>query len=212
MTHDTPAPAAQNPAEDLAWLRQLAEGGARAPMRGASLLMFGGLLYGLASLFHWGLLVGSVPLPVDSLWIGWVGATVAYWVVLAIVIPRLNRTKGVHTTANKASGIAWSGMGWGIFALFLSMAVLAWRLGGPSPEMWALIPSVILVFYAVGWTVSATMFRSRAMGMLAAASFVSAPALAALAGTSWLYLAYAACLFGLMALPGYLFMRAANRA
>jgi len=207
MTHD-----AKTSAEDIAWMRRLAEEGAGTPMRGASILMAGGILYGLASLFHWALESGVTPLGVDLTWMGWGAATLVFWGVLAITIHRLKRAEGAHTHANRASGIAWSAMGWGIFALFVSMAVLTWRLGGEASQtLFVLIPSVILVFYAVGWAVSAAMFRSRAMWILSIATFIAAPVLAAFAETPVLYLIYAAALFGLMALPGYMFMRAASR-
>ena len=203
----------EDPAADIAFMRRLAEEGSTAPMRGGSILMAGGLLYAAASLFHWVLLTGAVPLSVESTWIGWLGATVIFWGVLALAIPRLKRGEGAQTHANRASGIAWSGMGWGIFALFISMAVLGWRMGdAATPALFVLIPSVILVFYGVGWAVSAAMFRSRTMWILSFASFAAAPVLAALAETSTLYLAYAAALAGLMGLPGYLYMRAAKQA
>lgn len=206
MTHDT-----DNAAADIAWMRRLAEEAGEAPMQGASLLMFGGLLYGLASLFHWAVVTGALPIAGDSLWIGWVVATVAYWVVLAVVIPRLRRGAAVSTTANRASGMAWSGMGWGIFALFLAMSVLGWRMGEASLEpMFALIPSIIMVFYGVGWAVSASMHKSRTMWILSLASFAAAPLMALFAGQAAQYLAYAAALFLLMALPGGLLMRAAR--
>jgi hypothetical protein len=54
------------------------------------------------------------------------------------------------------------------------------------------------------------MTRSKSLWTLALASFAAAPALAVLSGTSWQYLAYAVALFGLMALPGFLLMRAAK--
>lgn len=206
MTHDT-----DNAAADIAWMRRLAEEAGEAPMQGASLLMFGGLLYGLASLFHWAVVTGGLPIAGDNLWIGWVVATVAYWVVLAVVIPRLRRGAAVSTTANRASGMAWSGMGWGIFALFLAMSVLGWRMGEASLEpMFALIPSIIMVFYGVGWAVSASMHKSRTMWILSLASFAAAPLMALFAGQAAQYLAYAAALFLLMALPGGLLMRAAR--
>ena len=206
MTHDT-----DNAAADIAWMRRLAEEAGEAPMQGASLLMFGGLLYGLASVFHWAVVTGALPIAGDSLWIGWVVATVAYWVVLAVVIPRLRRGAAVSTTANRASGMAWSGMGWGIFALFLAMSVLGWRMGEASLEpMFALIPSIIMVFYGVGWAVSASMHKSRTMWILSLASFAAAPLMALFAGQAAQYLAYAAALFLLMALPGFLLMRAAR--
>jgi hypothetical protein len=201
----------EDPAADIAWMRQLAEEGARTPMQGSSLLMFGGLLYGLASLFHWAIVVDLIPLADDQIWIGWVVATVAYWIVLAVTIPRLRRA-GVSTTANRAAGIAWSGMGWGIFALFVAMSVLGWRVADEAVinAMFALIPSIIMVFYGVGWAVHAEMQRSRMLWVLSLSSFVAAPLLALFAGHAEQYLAYAAALFGLMALPGFLLMRQAR--
>jgi len=201
----------EDPAADIAWMRRLAEEGAQAPMQGNSLLMFGGLLYGLASLFHWGIIVGLVPLDGNQVWIGWVAVTVVYWGILAVTIPRLRRA-GVSTTANRAAGIAWSGMGWGIFAMFLAMVVLGWRLAEEAAlnAMFALIPSIIMVFYGVGWAVHAEMQRSRLLWVLSLSSFAAAPLLALFAGQAEQYLAYAGALFLLMALPGWLLMRQAR--
>ena len=206
MTENT-----EDPAADIAWMRNLAEEGAQAPMRGNSLLMFGGLLYGLASLFHWAIIVGIVPLAKNQIWIGWIAATVAYWIILAVTIPRLSRA-GVSTTANRAAGIAWSGMGWGIFAMFVAMSVLGWRLADEVAleAMFALIPSIIMVFYGVGWAVHAEMQRSRKLWVLSFASFAAAPLLALFAGQAEQYLAYAAARFLLMALPGWMLMRQAR--
>lgn len=201
----------EDPAADIAWMRRLAEEGAQAPMRGNSLLMFGGLLYGLASLFHWSVVSGLTPLAGNQLWIGWVAATLAYFLVLAVTIPRLRRA-GVSTTANRAAGIAWSGMGWGIFAMFVAMSVLGWRLADEAAlnAMFALIPSIIMVFYGIGWAVHAEMQRSRMLWVLSLSSFAAAPLLALFAGQAEQYLAYAAALFLLMALPGWLLMRQAR--
>ena len=106
MTENT-----EDPAADIAWMRRLAEEGAQAPMRGNSLLMFGGLLYGIASLFHWAIVVGLLPLGENQVWIGWAAATVGYWIILAVTIPRL-RPAGVSTTANRAVRPAVSPMNW----------------------------------------------------------------------------------------------------
>jgi hypothetical protein len=204
----------EDTAADIAWMRRLAEEGSQTPMQGNSLLMFGGLLFGLASVFHWAVVVGAVPLSENQLWIGWVVATVGYWIILAVTIPRLRRSAGVNTTANRAASIAWSGMGWGIFAMFVAMAVLGWRLADEAAlkAMFALIPSIIMVFYGIGWAVHASMQRSRMLWTLSLSSFVAAPLLALFAGQAEQYLAYAAALFLLMALPGFLLMRAAKQA
>ena len=179
-------------------------------MEGNSLLMFGGLVYGLASLFHWAIIVGLIPLAENQIWIGWVVATVGYWIILGVTIPRL-RGEGVSTTANRAASIAWSGMGWGICAMFLTITVLGLRLGESVLEgMYVMIPSMIMIFYGVGWAVHASMQRSRVLWALSLSSFAAAPVLALFAGQAAQYLAYAAALFLLMALPGWLLMRRAR--
>lgn len=207
MTHDpidTP--------NDIAWMRQLAEEGAQTPMRGGSFLMTGGLVFGIASLFHWAFATGLLPGSMDAVWIPWLASGLIYAAFIAIATPQLKRTETVQTTANKASAIAWSAMGWGIFAMFVSMVALGWKLGVDTiPVISALIPSIIMVFYATGWAVSAVMHRSRAMWILSIASFIAAPVLALFAGSTAQYLAYAAALIGLMGLPGYIFMRAAGK-
>ena len=202
---------AEDPAADIAWMRRLAEEGADTPMRGASILMSAGLIYGIASLFHWAQITDLIPTSGPTLGIGWLVATVLFLLVLTVILARLNRSGGVMTAGNRATSTVWSALGWGIFALFGSMAVLIWRVGEEAvPVGFGLVPSIIMVFYGIGWAVSAAMYRSRPLWGLAAASFVAAPLLASLTGRADQYLAYAAALFLLMALPGFLLMRAAR--
>ena len=201
----------EDPVADIAWMRRLAEEGAGAPMQGASILMFAGLIYGTASLFHWAQISSLIDIPGLVEGVIWLIATGVFFVVLAVVITGLQRKGGVVTAGNRASGTTWSALGWGIFALFTSLAVLGLRLGEDAAMLaLALTPSVIMVFYGIGWAVSATMYRSRALWWLAAGSFVAAPLLAMLADQDAQYLAYAGALFLLMALPGWLLMRQAR--
>jgi len=197
---------------DIAWLRGLAEEGARAPIQGASILLAAGLIYGSASLAHWALETGLIAAGTEGFgWI-WGIAVMAFLASLVILIGRLKRQGGVETAANRAFGIVWAALGWGIFSLFTSLILSDLsREGASSMADWALvIPSIIMAFYGVGWAVTATMVRSRPVWILALASFAAAPALAVLSGSSAQYLAYAAALFGLMAVPGFLLMRAAK--
>lgn len=207
-------PTETSSADDIAWMRRLAEEGGQAPMQGASILFMAGLLYGAASVFHWAAVTNLIPVGGEqSLWIGWLAATLTFFVTLFVVIGRLKRQGGVTTAANKATGIVWSAMGWGIFALFLSLSTVGYRLGdAAATALFGLVPSVILVFYGVGWAVTATMHRSRPLWGLAFGSFAAAPVLAAFTGSPDQYLAYAAALFLFMALPGFLLMRAAKPA
>ena len=201
----------EDPAADIAWMRRLAEEGAGAPMQGASILMFAGLIYGTTSLFHWAQIGGLIDIPGLVEGVIWLIATGLFLGVLAVVITGLKRKAGVVTAGNRATSTTWSALGWGIFALFTSLAVLGLRLGEDAAMLaLALTPSVIMVFYGIGWAVSATMYRNQVLWWLAAGSFVAAPLLAALADQEAQYLAYAAALFLLMALPGWLLMQRAR--
>ncbi len=201
----------EDPAADIAWMRRLAEEGGQAPLQGASIGFAAGLLYGAASVAHWAIVSRVLPLDYSFITWVWLGATALFFIVLIAVLRHLKRTELVVTSANRASGTAWAAVGWGIFALSVSVMVLGWRLGEEAIMVgFALVPSMVMVFYASGWAVSAAMKRSRMMWTLALASFAAAPLLAALTGMDEQYLAYAAALFLLMALPNWLLMRAAR--
>ena len=201
-----------DPQNDIAWMRQLAEEGGQSPMRGASILFAAGLIYGAASLFHWAVETGIVSEPGPIQGVVWLVATVLFLAVVVMVSMRLGRDGGVRTGAARATNAVWSGVGYGIFALFTAISVIGFRLGESAVLVTlAMIPSVIMVFYGVGWGVTAAMQKSRALGWLSLASLIAAPVLALLTGRPEQYLAYAAALFLLMALPGFLLMRGSGR-
>ncbi|MBF0666156.1 MAG: hypothetical protein IR159_11575 [Brevundimonas sp.] len=201
----------EDPAADIAWMRRVAEEGRQAPMQGASILFGAGLIYGAGSVGHWAVASGLVELGGDAINYIWLAATLLFFLLLVTVLTRLKQNRGVVTSANLASGTAWASVGWGIFALAVSMFALSWRMGGEAAlVVLALMPSMIMVFYGSGWAVTAAMQRSKALWALAIASFAAAPLLALLVGQAEQYLAYAAALFLLMGLPGFLMMRAAR--
>jgi hypothetical protein len=202
----------RNDASDIAWLKGLAEEGSKAPIRGGSILFAAGMIYGSGSLAHWAVAMGIIPADESAYNIIWGSTLATFFVALLLLIGRLKRQGGVETAANRAFSIVWSALGWGIFSLFLALVAGDLSRGGQSDMTdWSLvIPSIIMAFYGVGWAVTATMVRSRSLWWLAVAAFAAAPGLAVMSGTPWQYLAYAAGLFGLMALPGFLIMRASK--
>ncbi len=208
MTENT-----ENPVTDITWMRQLAEEGSRTPMQGGSILMAAGLIYGITSLVHWGHVTGLLEPRFAMAGAEWLIATALFLVINFILVTRLRRTGGVRTAANRAIGTIWAGVGCGIFTLFISMAVVSFRNGADQTDMifW-LVPSIIMVFYGMGWSVTAAMLKSGPLWALGIASFVAAPLLGAMAGQYAQYLGYAAALFLLMAMPGFLLMRSASRA
>ncbi|MDP3803282.1 hypothetical protein [Brevundimonas sp.] len=201
----------EDPAADIAWMRRLAEEGAEAPVKGGSILMAAGLIYGAASLFEWARVTDRLGEIAGTTGVAWLVATVLFLVILTIVNLRLRGRAGVMTSANRAFAAAWTAVGFGIFALFTALMINDYRMGPDQgfTAMW-LVPSIIFAFYGLGWAVTAAMLRSGRLWLLAVASLAACPALALLTGSASQYLAYAAALFLLMALPGYLLMRAAR--
>lgn len=200
----------EDPAADIAWMRRLAEEGAQTPMYGASILMAAGLIFGAGSLGFFAEMQGMFAIP-GILGVSWLASTLLFLLTLAVVLTRGKRTPGVVTAANRAINTAWSAIGMGIFALFTALMINDYRMGASQgfTGFW-LVPSIIMVFYGLGWAVTSAMLKSRPLWMLAAASFVAAPLLALLTGRDEQYLAYAAALFLLMALPGWVLMRQAR--
>ncbi|MBU2379894.1 MAG: hypothetical protein KJ824_12075 [Alphaproteobacteria bacterium] len=197
-------------AADIAWLRTLAEEGSTRPMRGGGILMAAGLIYGVTSLAHWAVTSGLVDADPQAFSLIWLVATGLFLAVLTFLLTRKRGSNCVRTAVDRATGSVWSAVGWGIFALFTSVAVISMQVGEASLALLSLTPSIVMVFYGLGWAVTAAMTRSRPIGALAVASFVAAPLLALLTDQPAQYLAYAGCLFGLMAAPGFLLMRAAR--
>lgn len=200
----------RNDVADIAWLKQLAEEGARGPMRGGAILMAAGLIFGGASLIHGLVLIGVIAMAPQAFSILWMAATALFFLILIVLIARSARRGGVQTAIDRATRAVWSAVGWGIFALFSSIGVVSSRIGEASIALLQLSPSIIMAFYGLGWAVSAAMTRSKAIGGLAVASFIAAPLLAAVPDQATQYFAYAGALFVLMAAPGFLLMRQAR--
>jgi hypothetical protein len=203
----------RNDVADIAWLKSLAEEGSKSPPQGGSILLAAGLIWGTASLAHWMVLSGLIPVGPSAFGIIWGVAVIAFMAALIVLIRRLKAQGGVETAAGRAFGTVWSALGWGIFSLFSSLMMLDVAQSGQTDvAAWSLaVPSIIISFYGIGWAVSATMLRQRMLWVLAVASFVAAPLLALIAGSTYQYLAYSIALFLLIGLPGYLLMRAAKR-
>jgi len=200
----------EDPVADIAWMRRLAEEGAQAPMQGAPILMAAGLTFGAGSLAFWAELNGMFEVP-GIMGVSWLAATALFLAVLTLNLTGSRRRTGVLTAANRAIGTVWAAVGMGIFALFVALIINDYRMGASQgfTGFW-LVPSIVMVFYGLGWAVTGAMLRSRPLWLLAAASFVAAPLMALFTGQAEQYLAYATALFLLMALPGWMLMRQAR--
>ena len=192
-------------AEDLAFLRDLAEAARNTPFRGGDYLIAAGGWFALASLVVWlgaqGVLGPSRSLayfafPICGL--GFAG-TVAYL---------MRRDRGrVETAANRALGMAWAAIGWSILAFCTGAAVMAYR---GQPFALNTITMFVVSVYGIGWALAATITRQGWMSVTAFFTFLTVPVFGALVGSGQEFLAYAITLVLIAVIPG-LHLRAAAR-
>ncbi|MDB5475892.1 MAG: hypothetical protein JWP49_1403 [Phenylobacterium sp.] len=191
--------------EDIAFMRSLAEAGRQSPMMGGSILMSAGLIYAACAFITW----FAATYPVSPLFmpILWFGGTGLFFVVLFALRGRL----GPKSDSNRAAGLVWSGAGWAIFTIVLSLMLMGYRANGWW-IMGAICP-IVLATYGAAWMVGGILTKAGWMRAVGFGAFAMALVCAWYAlEIRTLFLIYGASLLGLVALPGYLVMRQARRA
>jgi hypothetical protein len=191
--------------EDIAFVRQMAEAGRDKPMVGGQILAACGLIFGAASLAVW-VMAEVLRMPTSNAMLSWLVSGVV-WVV--VLIPMIRRTRRETGGLQGTVGAAWAGVGYAVFAMFVSLIVIGQRL--EVPYLMVAFPSVLMALYGAAWSVAATAFRKRWMHLVAIASFVMAPVNGWFAGSMTIYLVYAISLFGLLTAPGLYLIRQARR-
>ena len=190
---------------DLAYMRGLADDGRQPSRRGGVILAAGGFTYGLASLAAWCLFEGASPMGQSVIWLPWVAATLVFYAILFTQLRAFKQAAAAQPTAPATlSGLAWSAMGGAMGTLILAAAVAHWKTG--SSVVWAVVPSVFLALYGAGWTVASVAAGRIWMRRLAWASF-AAVAIAFIALTPAVWLAYGAALILLGGVPGVVLAR-----
>jgi hypothetical protein len=191
--------------DDIAYMKALAQEGRQAPLLGGSILISAGLVFGLASIVHYGIDSGIINLPPVAYAYLWGGAGLVFAVILAWQIRKTDRKPGAQAAANRASSAGWMGVGLGVFVMALSMAVISWKVQSEIP--FRIFPSLIFALYGAGWAVSATMSDQKWQWRLAIACWIAAPLIAFLTGSPLMWLGYAAGLFLFALVPGVLLVR-----
>lgn len=191
--------------DDIAYMRALAHEGRHAPLLAGPILVAAAIIFGIASLGQWVMQAGLVEAgPWAPLWL-WVGAGVVFTAVLTVLIGRIKARPGAHSSANRAVGAAWSGVGYGILATWLALAALSVKTGNWS---WmAVMPTVVLVAYGSAWMIGAAMTRTRWMGWTALLAYVGGVAVAWFIDSPAIYLVFTIVLIAVALIPGLILMR-----
>lgn len=199
---------ASTPQDDLSFLRSLAVAGRDAPLQAGPYLVAGGGWFAMASLLLGLQALGVLALPAAAMWSVWLVAMVGFSATLFLLIR--HDSQRVANTTNVVIGAAWSAAGWGIFAFFVAVYIVAARTD--SYAVLNTVAPAVLVLYGVCWKLSAEITRQRWMNGVTALTFVALLLVAASIGTRWTWIAYAVALVLSGVLPGLYLMRLARAA
>lgn len=195
----------QSVRDDIAFMRALAEEGSQVPMLGGGISAAAGLIFGLASVLHWMVQAGILRVN-QWVFLGiWVGAGVLFGIACGILIKRTRSQAGANSSVNKATGSAWSSVGFAIFTTFLGMLAIAWVT--KSEQVFYIFPVMILALYGAAWSVAADMSGRGWIRVVALASFAGAVLMGLLTNHPMQMLAYAGALLLLAFVPGLILMR-----
>lgn len=191
--------------DDIAFMKALAQEGSAVPLLFGGVMVAAGVIFGLGSVGHWLLDSGVLQLSPWFFMVNWLGAGAVFGIVANLILRRARTRPGYSAGVNKATGAAWSGVGFAIFACWAGLTAF-----GVTTGQWGVMnvfPILILALYGAAWFVAASLSGKGWLMLIAIGSFAGAVVMGALSGTDYLMLGYAACLVLLAVLPGWLLMR-----
>ena len=158
---------AQSPlADDLEFVRQMAEEGAHAPNIGGRFALLWGVLITLALLIHWSAFQAWSPVKPTHLLYSWIGLVALGMVGNFVLGSDLDRKPGASAPGNRAGEAIWMIVGPGFGVLFAGIAVAVYARG-QSPMLFNMIMPMAFLAYGAAAGVSAALFRQKSQWIVA---------------------------------------------
>jgi hypothetical protein len=196
--------------DNLAYMRALVGGTERMQKTIGEAFFWAGLLYGGQCLLHWLQTLRVVP---DEGAVGLavvVVPTVIFVAILVMIIIKDSKTP-TGGPASRALGAVFQGAG--IANLVMAFVFAYGAQAFDAPGLWLYHPVVVCMFQGVAWYVAFNVLRKSWLGFVAAGWFVTVLALGVLmTNVGAFVLVLAVALTVLMAIPGWIIWRGADRA
>ena len=196
-------------ADDLAFLRALAESGRNTPLACGAPILAAGIVFSLTSLAAWGMTLAPQHFASNAVTWLWLAAGLAYTLVLVVMKRNRVALDGVATTVNRAVNSVWTGLGWGVAVMFACVWIVSARFG--QPVIWAAFPSIVLALYGAAWTATAFVAGQRWLHGITVAAMLAALICAATTGLTSTFLIYAGLLVAVLVVPGVMLVRGQAR-
>jgi len=199
---------AQTPlADDIAFVRQMAEEGASAPSLGGRFSLLWGTLLTITLLLHWGAFAELGPVGqanIGYVWLAFVGLGIVGQVALSA---SLNGKPGASAPGNRAGTALWCVIGPGLGLYFLSI-LAAIQFRSQSIILFNTIMPAAFLLYATGAAGVGVLTRGRSPWGVVAICLICSALTMFLVNTAEAYLVAAAGVFLSQVIPGYRDLRA----
>tara|TARA_R110000796_G_scaffold23085_25_gene66521 strand:- start:9338 stop:9958 length:621 start_codon:yes stop_codon:yes gene_type:complete len=196
----------QSLTDDLAYVRDLAEAGQKAPLLGGRFLVWWGGLTTLAYLGHYAVttnMFGLAPVAFAFLWIGYVILGMGGMFVMQASFSA--HKPGAASVGNQVSRIVWQAAGYFLGAYFMGAFIAALLGQGTAAFMWS-VPMVIGL-YGLAQYVSGVMAQNRILSLSGSAAIASTVPAVLLMHTPYIVLLGSAVAALCVLLPGLLLVR-----
>jgi hypothetical protein len=193
-------------AEDVSYLRTLAEQGQRAPLVGGGFLVLFGALLCVTYALHWALLTGAIGSgPGWQLGLLWASFGVAAGLGGVLVSSRLRRKPGAASMLNRIDRAVWRAAALAIMATVLGN-IFAMAINGDTHA-----PNAIMAAgfgsYAIAMLTTAAIAEKPWLGAFGALALLVSTMLWIVRDAPWAYLAAAAASAIVLLAPGIVLVR-----
>ena len=194
-------------AQDLSYVRALAEEGRHAPLLGGSFLVFWGVLNMAAYGVQWSLLTGLLPGAESGASFGllWGAYGLIAGIGSAILSQRVRGKPGLSAIGVRAEGAIWLGVSLAIGAVAIGAIArlfLDHDVNAPNAIMGA-----AFALFGAALTATAMLSGQKWLWPFALLAYLVAATLCAFANAPWAYLLASAASVIVLAIPGALLLR-----
>ncbi len=194
-------------ADDIAYVRQMAEEGATAPSLTGRFSLWWSVLVIIALATHWSVLTGNLPLAEQQIGLIWITFAIIGIVGNGILAKTIRDKPGGSAPGNRVSQTVWQVMTAGLF-LYGAALGFGVALRDLPPLLFDTFLPLAFMLYAINAASAATLFRTSLPWFTVGVSLLVAALCAFLIGSPTAYLIAIVGVFIAMVLPAIQTLRA----
>ncbi len=192
--------------DDIAYVRDLAEAGERAPLLGGRFLAMWGTLVSLAYFLHYATTANLFGWPSEAF--AWIWGTFLVFGVAgqAILVRSIRNKPGGNSVGNRSEATVWMAGGFALFAYFAALIIKSFQTGVTAPGFESSLP-IVFAIYGVGLITTGIMGKAKVQTYAGFGALVMIVLAIWFDGTSEIWAVAALGAFLTVLVPGLIMMR-----